>query len=357
MKSPTILRLLGAFILAISGLAHAESTPKRIGIIASLSGFAAPYGLAIQQGAQLALSEMNKKGADIELFFQDDQSDPSKTLSAYRYLKDVNAVELIIGGSWWIRPIIKVTERDSIPLISCETRYDKDFIPAKTYFILAGSVAEWVRVYEPFFIEKNIHSGAVVRFLSGFGQSIADEVRLQFSNSGRKFLGDYEYQDLAFSEARTVALKVKVANPAVTYIDGQPEGLANFLKRRKELGMQNSIVIGHSAIETALIQRLITPLEARNLYFLRRKEPSPNFSRNFEAMFNTKPRLNADLGYYALHLGATALSSKDVLATLRLGMTIDGQRIYFNQNQVAKGIEQEIYFVNHSGEVVRWKAS
>lgn len=350
-----ILHLLAVFLITLSGLAHAEPTAKRIGIIASLSGFAAPYGVAVLRGAELAVSELNNNGHNIELSVQDDQSDPSKVVSAYRYLKDIKGVQLIIGGSWWIKPVIKVTERDGIPLISCETRYDNDFVPAKTYFILAGRVSDWVKVYEPFFASRSLQTASVVRFLSGFGQSIADEMKRQFSSSDRKFIADYEYQDLALSEARTIALKLKAGNPDVTYIDGQPEGLANFLKRRSELGMQRSIVIGHSAIETALKQGLLTPLQAQNVYFLRRREPGVSFSKNFEVMFKAQPKLNADLGYYAMHLGAKAMRGGDVLATLRGGINILGEEISFDENQVAKGVGQEIYFVRDNGEVVRWE--
>jgi hypothetical protein len=143
---------------------------------------------------------------------------------------------------------------------------------------------------------RQLSTGAAVKFTSGFSQSIADEMRRLFSKPERKFIGDLEYQDLNFSEARSVVLKLKTLDPSVTYVDGQPEGLANFLKRRSELGMQDSIVVGHSAIATAIEQKLISPLQARNVYFLRRKPPNSQFTKIFEAMHQQPPVLSADLG-------------------------------------------------------------
>jgi ABC-type branched-subunit amino acid transport system substrate-binding protein len=230
---------------------------------------------------------------------------------------------------------------------------DADFVPSSTYFVLGGRVADWVNIYEPFFRSRRISTGSVVKFTSGFSQSIADEMHRLFSNPGRMFAGSFEYQDLTFSEARSVILKLKTAAPDVTYVDGQPEGLANFLKRRSELGMQDSIVVGHSVIETAITQKMISPLQARNVYFLRRKPPNPNFSKSFEAMFQKPPVLNADLGYYAAHMAATALKSSDRIATLRRGLSIDGEEIVFDENRVARGIPQEIHYVTQKGDIVR----
>jgi ABC-type branched-subunit amino acid transport system substrate-binding protein len=348
-----IILLFFLGIVSISSLVQAESATKKIGLIASLSGFAAPYGAAVQQGVELALSEQTKTGASFELLVQDDQSDPGKVLSAYRYLKDVKGVDIFIAGSWWVRSLAQITERDGIPLLSCETMQDADFVPSSTYFVLGGRVADWVSVYEPFFRAHQLHIGAAIKFTSGFSQTITDEMRRLFSQPGRQFIGDFEYQDLNFSESRSIILKLRAASPKVTYVDGQPQGLANFLKRRAELGMQDSIVVGHSCFETAIMQKLVSPLQARNVYFLRRRPPNAQFSKNFEAMFHRLPALNADLGYYAAHMAVGALKSSDLLATLRGGIALHGDEIVFDENQVARGIPQEIHYVTEQGAMVR----
>ena len=353
---PIISRIIPLFILAFFGLielAQADLATRKIGLIASLSGFAAPYGTAVQNGVELALSEQTGAGASFELLVQDDQSDLTKVLSAYRYLKDVKGVDLIIAGSWWVRSLAQITARDGIPLLSCETLQDADFVASPTYFVLGGRVADWVSVYGPFFHARKLQTGATIRFTSGFSQSISDEMRRLFSQPGRQFVKELEYQDLNFSEARSVALNLRTISPNVTYVDGQPQGLANFLKRRAELGMQDSVVVGHSGFETAITQKLISPLQARNVYFLRRKPHNAQFSKSFESMFHKPPILNADLGYYAAHMAFRALKSSDQLATLRRGIAIHGDEIIFDENQVARGIPQEIHYVTEQGEIVR----
>ena len=61
----------------------------KIGGIGPLTGSAAVYGVATQQGAQLAVDEINAKGGlQFELNFQDDENDAEKATNAYNVLQD-----------------------------------------------------------------------------------------------------------------------------------------------------------------------------------------------------------------------------------------------------------------------------
>lgn len=61
----------------------------RIGGIGPVTGGAAAYGMAVKNGAQIAVDEINAKGdIKLELNFQDDENDAEKSVSAYNTLKD-----------------------------------------------------------------------------------------------------------------------------------------------------------------------------------------------------------------------------------------------------------------------------
>ncbi|MCI8342804.1 MAG: ABC transporter substrate-binding protein [Firmicutes bacterium] len=72
-----------------SGDAGTGGTYK-IGGIGPLTGAAAVYGIAVRNGAQIAVDEINAMGGDIkfEINFQDDEHDPEKSVNAYNTLKD-----------------------------------------------------------------------------------------------------------------------------------------------------------------------------------------------------------------------------------------------------------------------------
>lgn len=76
---------------APAGEASKEGTFK-IGGIGPITGGAAVYGIAVQNGAQIAVDEINAAGGingyQIEYQFQDDEHDAEKSVNAYNSLKD-----------------------------------------------------------------------------------------------------------------------------------------------------------------------------------------------------------------------------------------------------------------------------
>ena len=76
---------------AADGAASADGVFK-IGGIGPVTGAAAVYGLAVKNGAQIAVDEINADGGingyQIEFNFQDDEHDAEKSVNAYNTLKD-----------------------------------------------------------------------------------------------------------------------------------------------------------------------------------------------------------------------------------------------------------------------------
>lgn len=85
--------------------AGTETVPEdgeswRIGGIGPITGGAAIYGVAVQQGAQIAIDEINAaggiNGTPIEFSFEDDEHNPEKSVNAYNALKDWG-MQLLLG--------------------------------------------------------------------------------------------------------------------------------------------------------------------------------------------------------------------------------------------------------------------
>ena len=83
------------------GAAKASSDKFMIGGIGPATGGAAVYGLAVQNGAQIAIDEINAaggiNGAQIEFNFQDDECDNEKSVNAYNTLKDWG-MNILVGS-------------------------------------------------------------------------------------------------------------------------------------------------------------------------------------------------------------------------------------------------------------------
>ncbi len=81
--------------------AAAEGSVFKIGGIGPVTGAAAAYGIAVKNGAELAVKEINAaggiNGSQIELNFQDDENDPEKAVNAYNTLKDWD-MQMLVGA-------------------------------------------------------------------------------------------------------------------------------------------------------------------------------------------------------------------------------------------------------------------
>ena len=87
---------------AAAGASSEASSGKvfKIGGIGPVTGAAAGYGLAVKNGAQIAVDEINADGGingyQIEFNFQDDEHDAEKSVNAYNTLKDWG-VQVLMG--------------------------------------------------------------------------------------------------------------------------------------------------------------------------------------------------------------------------------------------------------------------
>ena len=75
-----------------SGSSDSKSDVFKIGGIGPMTGDAAAYGEAVDNGAKLAVEEINKNGGingkQVEFKTEDDQADAEKAVNAYNTLKD-----------------------------------------------------------------------------------------------------------------------------------------------------------------------------------------------------------------------------------------------------------------------------
>lgn len=85
---------------AADGATNGE--PFKIGVTGPLTGAAAAYGIAVQNGADLAIKEINAAGGIngfmVEMNAQDDEHDPEKAVNAYNTLKDWG-MQMLVGAT------------------------------------------------------------------------------------------------------------------------------------------------------------------------------------------------------------------------------------------------------------------
>jgi ABC-type branched-subunit amino acid transport system substrate-binding protein len=188
--------------------------------------------------------------------------------------------------------------------------------------------------------------GAAIRFISTFGATLADEMRVMFSRDARDFVGEFEYSDVQAEQATTLVLQLKRSRADAVYIDGQPSGVATILRRMKEHRLNEVGIFTNSLITEAVAQGLVQADQFPNLYYNIRAGADPGFIQRFKEKFNETPKLQADLGYYSVLLLAKAFEDGEPIKRLRDGITVDGKEFQFDSAGVLQSARQEMKRLN-----------
>ena len=87
-------------VVSTEAATPADGETWKIGGIGPITGGAAIYGIAVQNGAQVAVDEINAAGGingyPVEFSFEDDEHNPEKSVNAYNALKDWG-MEMLLG--------------------------------------------------------------------------------------------------------------------------------------------------------------------------------------------------------------------------------------------------------------------
>lgn len=113
------LLLLGSLLSANSAYSQNPAAKFKVGMILPLSGPLAEYGLAAQNGIELAKKQKPDLFTNIDFIYQDSQWDAKTAVSAFNMLRDVEQVSLVFNwGNPTSEAIAPIAEHSSLPLIA-----------------------------------------------------------------------------------------------------------------------------------------------------------------------------------------------------------------------------------------------
>lgn len=289
-----------------------------IGGTGPLTGDYATYGISVQQGAQIAVDEINEKGGvngyTIKLEVEDDQADPQQAVQAYAKLMD-NGMNLSLGSttSGACVALVKEAKEDGIVTMTPSasqkeaTAYDNNFrvcfldpdqgtysadfikennLATKVAVLYDKSNTYSVGVYEAFAKEAE-KSGLNIVTTQAFTDSSNTDFSSQIQavkNSGAELLFMPFYQQ----EAAAVLMQAQGVLENVTYFG--VDGMDGVLEK---LGTENQ------AIANGVM--LLTPFSASS------SDPTvANFVAKYKEKYNATPDQFAADAYDAVYALCTA---------------------------------------------------
>lgn len=247
-----------ALAIFIGTISTQTTAQVKIGVINSLSGGLAAFGVSYNTGMQVALEEINSNGGingqKLELISQDDRSEAQSALAAVESLGN-QGVPLIIGSyaSGITGPMARVMTRQKIPLVVLGSADDSitkpgspwvfrakhnSTIVAKTYFDYFDSIKKKPAV--------SLNKIAIMHGNGAWPTSLAEESVKLAKQRGYEVVGNQSY-DQGTMDFRPILNNFRSANPDILYtISYADDGIA-IARQLKEVGLKVKVI----AIDTA----------------------------------------------------------------------------------------------------------
>ena len=233
-------------LFAVSAGAAAAQTVVKIGHVGPVTGAIAHLGKDIENGAKLAIEDLNAKkikigGKEIkfELLAEDDGGDPKQGTAVAQKLID-SKVAGVIGhlNSGTTIPASKLYSDAGIPQISpsaTNPKYTRQGF--KTAFRVVADDAQLGGVMGRYAVkEVKAKSIAIIDDRTAYGQGVADEFRKAVIASGGKVVGREFTNDKA-TDFNAILTKLKGAKPDLVFFGGMDAVGGPMLRQMKQLGM------------------------------------------------------------------------------------------------------------------------
>jgi branched-chain amino acid transport system substrate-binding protein len=249
----TVLCAALAAAFAVAAPAYADDLVVKIGHVAPISGPQSHLGKDNENGAQMAIDELNAKGTMIngqkvkfELLKEDDAADPKQGTAAAQKLVDAK-VNGVIGhlNSGTTIPASKIYSDAGIPQISpsaTNPKYTQQGF--KTAFRVCANDAQLGSVLGKYAATTlKGKTVAVVDDTTAYGQGVADEFKKGAIKAGAKVVATEHTTDKA-TDFGAILTNVKGKKPDVVFYGGMDAQAGPMLRQMKQLGITSKFMGG-----------------------------------------------------------------------------------------------------------------
>lgn len=310
-----------------SEAAGAEGGTIKLGVIGPLTGPAATYGIAVQNGADLAVKEINAAGGVDGMMFEikaeDDENDSEKTINAYNTLKD-----------WGMQILVGATTSKPCIAVSSETANDNMF-----QLTPSGSAVECVandNVFRVCFADPDQGTASAkyigenklatkvaiiydssTEYSSGIRESFVKEAL----NEGIEIVADEAFTADTNTDFSVQLDKAKEAGAELVFLPIYYQEASVILKQASDKGF-DPIFFGCDGMDGILsVENFDTSL-AEGLMLLTpfsvTEESSKKFTEDYVVAYGTEPNQFAADSYDAVYAIAAAVKQGGVTADMEI---------------------------------------
>lgn len=252
---------IAAFAM-LAGLASAQETVVKIGHVAPMSGSQAHYGKDNENGARMAIEDLNAKGVVIggkkvklELVAEDDAADPKQGTAVAQKLCDMK-VAGVVGhlNSGTTIPASKVYHDCGIPMVTGAATNPGLTKPGykNVYRIIANDNALGAGLAFYAADALKLKTVAIIDDRTAYGQGVAEVFKKTALAKGMKVVDEQFTTDKA-TDFMAILTAIKSKKPDVIFFGGMDTQGGPMLRQLEQLGMSNVKFFGGDGICTSKI--------------------------------------------------------------------------------------------------------
>ncbi len=313
-----------------------------IGGIAPLTGGAAQYGNAVNNGVLLAVKEINEAGGilgkQIEYIVEDDKGDATESLNAYNKLMNDGMVALV--GAVTSKPTIAVAQKaaqDNLPMITASATAAAVTEQGENVFRTCFIDPFQGQLMANYAFERLGAKTAAVMYdnTDDYSQGVAEAFKEEAEKLGITITA-YESFVSSADDFNAQLTKIKEGNPDVIMAPSYYEAAAKIITQARNLGIESKM-IGPDGWD-GLLEQVKENQEVLNdsFYCSQYSAESENpdlqaFIKNYRETYKINENMFAVLGYDSMKIMAAAIEAagstdsdaviKALAATNHVGLT------------------------------------
>ena len=256
---------VAAAMAAVAGIAAAQDLVVKIGHVAPMSGPQAHYGKDNENGARMAIEDLNAKGvmiggkkARFELQAEDDAADPKQGTAVAQKLCDAK-VAGVVGhlNSGTTIPAAKIYNDCGIPHVTGAATNPGLTKPGykTTFRIIANDNALGAGLAFHAADKLKLKKVAVIDDRTAYGQGLADIFKKTAQSKGMQIV-DSQFTNDKATDFMAILTAIKSKNPDAIFFGGMDTQGGPMLRQMEQLGLGNVRFFGGDGVCTQKIIEL-----------------------------------------------------------------------------------------------------
>ncbi len=316
------LALLVSVTVGCGGQQTATEEQVKFGVVLSMSGALGPMGTKMADAAKLAVEEINAAGGvngkQVQLFIEDDATDPAQCMSAVKKLVEVNGVQFMIAGmtsgaAKAIGPYL--AERQALAISPSATSPDLTGQPWRDFFFrTTPSDAYQGRAMAQLALDSGLERLVVFTMDNPYGAGLGGVARDALVEGGAEVVAFIKY-DPAKLDYRSELTQIRGLNPdGVIHVGYNDDGIVVY-QQALALGLDTIQWIGCDGVYgTGMFRTEASATFMANAVIGTRPAAPEGVSEHeafvaaFQAKYGTDPEVFCDTTYDAVKLWAAAVN-------------------------------------------------